>query len=144
MNTTGCLICGAELAYKAHETTMRCEVCKAEFPSNARCAAGHFVCDECHRADALSYIERYCLGAVEADPQRLAVEILANSAINMHDPEHHFLVPAVLLSSYFAATNGRDKLPAALAAARTGRRTSSAASTGSTEPAARRSARVSS
>ena len=31
----------------------------------------------------------------------MAIEIMKSPMINMHGPEHHFLVPAVLITSYY-------------------------------------------
>jgi hypothetical protein len=35
------------------------------------------------------------------DPLEMALALMRNPAVKMHGPEHHFLVPAVLLSSYY-------------------------------------------
>jgi hypothetical protein len=51
--------------------------------------------------DAYDYIENYCKSSPHTDPGALINEIMKNSAIKMHGPEHHFLVPAVLITSYY-------------------------------------------
>jgi hypothetical protein len=37
----------------------------------------------------------------ETDPIRIINEIYKHPSVKMHGPEHHFLVPAVLLTSYY-------------------------------------------
>lgn len=97
---SGCLICGADLMYLAQHETQTCLYCGKTFESNARCAAGHFVCDACHGADAVSLIERFCTETRLTDPVEIAFTLMHHPSVSMHGPEHHFLVPAVLLAAY--------------------------------------------
>ena len=101
MHNKGCIICGKDLEYYDMNIELNCNVCAKKFNSNVKCIDGHFICDNCHRSDALEYIENYCMNSLEADPAKIAVEIMKNPKIKMHGPEHHFLVPAVLLSAYY-------------------------------------------
>jgi len=80
---------------------MTCEICGDSKASNTNCKAGHFICDQCHSSDAVSFIERICLSSNEKDPIRLADRIMASPIIKMHGPEHHYLVPAVMLTVVF-------------------------------------------
>lgn len=105
MHKTGCLICGADLLYIQNEKEMECALCKKPNLSNAHCKNGHFICDVCHESDAFDYIEKYCLQSEESDPAILANEIMKHPSIKMHGPEHHFLVPAVLLTSWYKQEN---------------------------------------
>ncbi|MEA5115152.1 MAG: DUF5714 domain-containing protein [Geobacteraceae bacterium] len=66
---------------------------------------GHFVCDACHNAGACDLIERCCSNTDCVSPVALAMTLMKNPAVKMHGPEHHFLVPAVLLTAFHAATN---------------------------------------
>jgi hypothetical protein len=65
------------------------------------CAEGHFICDACHAAPAEDFIASACASSEIADPLRLANTLMGNPSIAMHGPEHHFLVPAVLLTCYY-------------------------------------------
>jgi len=97
---TGCLVCGAELVYLAASEPMTCALCGAARTSSARCVAGHHACDACHAAPAKDVIERACAASDETDPIALAVRLLRHPSVKMHGPEHHFLVPAVLLAAW--------------------------------------------
>lgn len=97
---SGCLICGADLIYLPEHERQTCFYCGKTFESNARCSQSHFVCDDCHSADAGSLIERFCADTTLTDPVEIAVTLMRHPALSMHGPEHHFLVPAVLLAAY--------------------------------------------
>lgn len=112
-NVNACLICGKELIYQETAKTMECSICHRLFPSNACCADGHFVCDECHEAQGLQTIRSVCLSETSKNPIFLAQKIMADPFIYMHGPEHHVLVGAVLLTAYKNAGGNLD-LPKAL------------------------------
>ena len=97
----GCLICSCELEYLTSQRKMDCSICGKEFESNASCKKGHFVCDSCHQMGGMDYIETYCLNSQSVNPIKMADSIMLNPNIKMHGPEHHFLVPAVLITAYY-------------------------------------------
>jgi hypothetical protein len=100
-----CLVCGAELKYEDNYTKTRCHFCQEEFESNVMCINGHFVCDRCHSLPANEAIGHLCINSKATDPIELAVSLMKSPKVAMHGPEHHFLVPAVLLSSYYNFKN---------------------------------------
>jgi len=100
-NKNGCLICGKDLTYLAVSKTAKCEYCKQSFNTDVQCTDGHYVCDACHSAEALDIIEQVALTSTSKDPLEIAVALMKHPSIAMHGPEHHFLVPAVLLSAYY-------------------------------------------
>jgi len=100
VHRTGCLVCGKELVYGQTET-VECFYCHTRSASNVKCLDGHFVCDTCHSASANDLIETFCSTTLLEDPLEIALVLLKNSVVNMHGPEHHFLVPAVLLAAYY-------------------------------------------
>jgi hypothetical protein len=53
-----------------------------------------------HVADANALIEQYCLQARSTNPLEMAGTLISHPSLAMHGPEHHFLVPAVLLAAY--------------------------------------------
>ncbi|HSQ53384.1 MAG TPA: DUF5714 domain-containing protein [Acidobacteriota bacterium] len=61
----------------------------------------HYVCDRCHSLPAMDLIENYCLSSTSEDPLELASTLMRNHNVKMHGPEHHYLVPAVLLAAYY-------------------------------------------
>lgn len=95
-----CFICLSELIYTSVQKKANCHYCKKEFVTEVQCKKGHFVCDDCHSMDGNRVILVTTINNKGTDPFELAIEIMKNPAIKMHGPEHHFLVPAVLLSTY--------------------------------------------
>jgi hypothetical protein len=97
---SGCMLCGKPLVYQQQVFDQTCVYCGGTFESQACCVQGHFVCDACHSADASDLIEKFCLGSKSRNPVEMAVTLMSHPSVAMHGPEHHFLVPAVLLSAY--------------------------------------------
>jgi hypothetical protein len=97
----GCLICGEELEYLEEVEYMTCSLCGLVSESNVRCMGGHYVCDSCHSLPANDLIREHCTSSSSTDPLEMALEIMRDPRVKMHGPEHHFLVPAVLLSAYY-------------------------------------------
>ena len=98
---TGCLVCGDELVYHDTFESRECFYCKQSYESNSACAAGHYVCDSCHSLSATNLIQQFCSSSELTDPLRMALILMQHPAVKMHGPEHHFLVPAVLLAAYY-------------------------------------------
>ncbi|AFS78745.1 hypothetical protein Curi_c17380 [Gottschalkia acidurici 9a] len=107
-HNVNCMICGEELEYKSEDKYLKCMYCAEEYKSNVSCKHGHYVCDNCHSEDSIELIYNYCLTTNKANPIEMSIELMQNSRVNMHGPEHHFLVPAVLLSSYCNASGKKD------------------------------------
>ena len=96
---TGCLLCGAELSYTVQPQRRDCSVCGKQHDANAECKAGHYVCDNCHAAgtpDRLALLRN----SGEKDAWWLFEQIAARTGVHMHGPEHHVLVPCVLLTAF--------------------------------------------
>jgi hypothetical protein len=97
---TGCLVCGNELLYYEAEE-LECFYCHNIYTSKVKCAVGHFVCDQCHRSSGNDVIEKFCINTQLEDPLEIALILMSSPKITMHGPEHHFLVPAVLIAAYY-------------------------------------------
>lgn len=95
---SGCMACGAELVYFATNQEHACYFCGQATPANAVCANGHFVCDRCHSAGAVEIIQCVCLHSRQTDLANLMQTIRAHPRFPIHGPEHHSLVPAVILT----------------------------------------------
>ena len=50
-------------------------------------------------------LKKFCLKTEKTDPIEMAITIMKNGKIKMHGPEHHFLIPAVLLAVYYNKLN---------------------------------------
>ncbi|OPY59310.1 MAG: hypothetical protein A4E57_04742 [Syntrophorhabdaceae bacterium PtaU1.Bin034] len=104
---SGCMVCGKDLIYLDTDQDLSCSFCGQVIPANARCVNGHFVCDNCHRADAVEIIKQVCLHSRECDAVALMQTIRSHPRFRIHGPEHHSLVPAVILT---ALRNGGDTI----------------------------------
>ncbi len=102
---SGCLICGADLRYTLTLDIATCAICGSDFESDARCSAGHFVCNVCHSGSANDWIANFCTHSTATDPVKLATTLMKSPTVKMHGPEHHFLVPAVMLTTYYNHTD---------------------------------------
>jgi hypothetical protein len=104
MTEAFCGICNSEMIYHEKPKKVKCNICKKEFVSNKRCINGHSVCELCSGLDTLDYIETFCKNNTGTNPVELAESIMNSPKIRIHGPEHYFLVPAVLISSYYNKT----------------------------------------
>jgi len=112
------MVCGKPLRYLETTEKHECAYCHEVRPTNTLCTDGHFVCDRCHQLGADDAIEQYCTKTTETDPVRMAITLMQNPVVNMHGPEHHFLVPAVLLAAYCNITGQPDRKAKLIATAR--------------------------
>jgi MoaA/NifB/PqqE/SkfB family radical SAM enzyme/SAM-dependent methyltransferase len=99
-HASGCLVCGAPLRYLKDEEPLTCCFCRKTFDACAVCEQGHYVCDDCHAADAPELIERLCLESRERDLLVLFDDIRSRLRFPANGPEYHALVPAVILAGY--------------------------------------------
>lgn len=97
-----CLVCKSPLRYLTKAEEMCCHYCGIHVLSNARCEKKHFVCDNCHQQDGLDVIRQICSESDESDMIALLQKIRQHHAINMHGPEHHAMVPGIILATYKA------------------------------------------
>lgn len=95
----GCMVCGKEIVYASEERRVNCHYCGREEKSSALCAGGHFVCDDCHRRDGLAAIRIYCAESRGIDLIEMLKDIRQNPAIPMHGPEHHAMVPGIIVAA---------------------------------------------
>ena len=97
---TDCMVCGAPLVYRQADRDEACQFCGKVARANAVCEQGHFVCDTCHAAGALAVIEHLCRTTDETDMIVLMQAIRQHPSVPTHGPEHHGLVPGVILATY--------------------------------------------
>ena len=110
-----CVICGKPLIYFEEEKLLECRLCHQEKPANAACEDGHFICDDCHAGGGAA-IRDYLLHSNEKDPVALFLHVCGLEEVHLHGPEHHSIVPCVLLTSYHNC-GGKLDLERALAEA---------------------------
>lgn len=97
---TGCMVCGLPIIYLPEEKEYSCAYCGKSFSVNSICESGHFVCDACHSEDGFEVIKNICMHTNETDMIILLDKIRHHPVIPDHGPEHHMIVPAVILATY--------------------------------------------
>ena len=95
-----CGVCGKPLVYGTEQVIRRCDFCGKDFPTLIYCPEGHYVCDACHSRGALDILREVLSKTKSTDPSEILELVMSHPAVPMHGPEHHFLVPAVLISAY--------------------------------------------
>jgi hypothetical protein len=105
---TDCGVCGRPLVYGVETVTLICALCGREESSLIRCPAGHFVCDDCHGKPALDVLADVLRQCNSTDPGAILERAMAHPSVTMHGPEHHAIVPAVLVA---AVTNAGYPVP---------------------------------
>lgn len=97
---SGCLICGAPITYRAESSIQTCSICHKEQLTNAVCENGHFICDACHSYGTYAPVITTLRDSTEKDALLLLEKIMDLPSVHMHGPEHHAIVPCVLLTAF--------------------------------------------
>jgi len=98
-HTENCLICGRELVYAEETVSLNCAYCNQSQTTDVYCAGGHYVCDACHRRDAITVLRDVLSTAATDTPLTLLELVMHHPRVPMHGPEHHAMVPAVLVAA---------------------------------------------
>jgi len=107
--TEGCLICGQELLYSKNSSTKEiCNICGKQFETYVKCSKGHYVCDLCHSLDILGKVEQFLNASDEKKPLVLAQMVFELPGLNMHGPEYHSIVPAILVTAWQNLNGQKD------------------------------------
>ena len=107
--TEGCIICGKELIYLTSDTSIeKCVVCGKSFETKVKCSEGHYICDSCHSADILGKAEQYLINSTLTNPVELAENVFKLPGLNMHGPEYHSIVPAVIIAAWQNLNKAKD------------------------------------
>jgi len=95
-----CMVCASELTYEASSQEVVCYYCGSVSHQSVTCKEGHYVCDACHAKEALEVIEHICATSKERDMLKLFKQIREHPSIPKHGPEHHAMVPAIIVTAY--------------------------------------------
>jgi hypothetical protein len=96
---TDCGVCGSPLVYAAESVVRVCNLCGEERATMIYCPEGHFVCDTCHGAAAMDVVRRVLSTTTSRDPAVILEQLLAHPGLPMHGPEHHAIVPGVIVAA---------------------------------------------
>ena len=98
-SNTGCLVCGKPIVYSADSAVVTCHLCGKQYETNAICEVGHYVCDKCHSSSQPDYL-KLLRSSGEKDAAVLFRQVVELKSVHMHGPEHHSIVPCVMLTAY--------------------------------------------
>ena len=105
MQHNNCSICGESLLYKRESIVETCYHCGIQARTSIICTNNHYVCDECSRRDVYEIIIRECLNYKGIAPFELADKIMKAKKLQIHGPEHHLIVPCVLITVFLNHQN---------------------------------------
>ena len=110
-----CGLCGQLLVYGTQEISKRCDFCGKESKALIYCPEGHYVCDACHSRGALDILRDVLSKTTSADPIEILEKVMAHPGVPMHGPEHHVMVPAIIITAVknagYPVPEGRRKRP---------------------------------
>jgi MoaA/NifB/PqqE/SkfB family radical SAM enzyme/ubiquinone/menaquinone biosynthesis C-methylase UbiE len=95
-----CMLCGKPLVYLDAQREETCVFCGKQYPANAVCEQGHFVCDHCHGEDMVDVVKHICTHTDAKDMIDLMNQLRSHPSFPLHGPEHHFAVPGVITAVY--------------------------------------------
>jgi hypothetical protein len=94
-----CGVCGQPLIYGTEEVKRVCAFCGKEFSALIYCPEGHYVCDTCHNREALDVLRDELSKTTLTDPAAILEKVMSHPAVPMHGPEHHAMVPAIIVAA---------------------------------------------
>ena len=95
---TDCGVCGRPLVYATDSLVRVCDLCGAEHTTMISCPAGHFVCDSCHGIAAMDVVRHLLVTTTSCDPAAILEQVMSHPGLPMHGPEHHAIVPGVIIA----------------------------------------------
>ncbi len=94
-----CDVCGTSLIYGKEPLSLTCSFCGKGFSVPAYCPEGHHVCDACRKLEMLEVLEGVLATTNSSSPSEILERAMAHPALAMHGPNHHFIVPAVIVAA---------------------------------------------
>ncbi|MFC1988750.1 DUF5714 domain-containing protein [Chloroflexota bacterium] len=98
-SVNNCGVCARPLVYDNESIAKTCALCGKEEKSMIYCPAGHYVCDSCHSKAALEVLNQVLASSKTIDPAAILEQVMSHPAVPMHGPEHHAIVPAVIVAA---------------------------------------------
>lgn len=93
-----CILCGDSVHKLREPINTHCDFCGKVKMTTHECQSSHFLCDECFNMPVFDFIKSTCKNYTGIDPIALAVELMNSPVVRIHGTEHHFIVPAVLIT----------------------------------------------
>jgi len=96
---TNCGVCGQPLVYAIEPSVLSCNLCGREDKTLIYCPTGHYVCDSCHGKAAIDVLRQVLKTTSLSDPLAILEKVMAHPSVPMHGPEHHAMVPGVIIAA---------------------------------------------
>lgn len=93
------MVCGATLEYLANKVTLQCAYCEKEFRGFIKCPNEHYVCDDCHNAQALLLTKEVCSRIFTTNPLDIFEEIIKFPQVPMLGCHHALMTAAAFLAA---------------------------------------------
>jgi len=94
-----CGVCGTPLVYGTEPVTMHCTYCGRTSSTNIYCPEGHYICDSCHEREALEVLRKVLDSLPSTSPIEILECVMSYPSVPMHGPEHHAMVPAIIVAA---------------------------------------------
>lgn len=94
-----CGVCGRPLVYATEPKVLACNLCGQEEHTLIYCPSGHYVCDSCHSKAAIDVLREILASTHINDPLAILEQVMAHPSVPMHGPEHHAMVPGVVIAA---------------------------------------------
>jgi hypothetical protein len=108
--TENCAVCGSTLEYLHHAENLVCVYCGSAEQGHVKCPDGHFMCEGCHRGDAMHMIEGAVLTTELQDPGAIAELMMAHPNLPMLGCEHAYIAAGALMAALKNSPYGRGKI----------------------------------
>ena len=92
-----CVVCGKPLRSTLEERD--CSFCGKTEKADYVCEEGHYICESCRLASPETLVRKVCGATKETDPMKVVLLVMKHPALQMHGPEHHYLVSCALLAA---------------------------------------------
>jgi len=92
-----CYLCNKPMSPSSE--IVACSLCGKRERADYVCPDGHYICEECRLAPPDRLVKKVCEATKETDPMKMALLLIKHPAIQMHGPEHHYLVSCALLAA---------------------------------------------
>jgi hypothetical protein len=94
-----CGVCGKPLTYGTEEVLRRCAFCGETHGTLIYCPDGHYICDDCHRRQALDVLRDVLSSTISTNPGDILEKVMSHPSVPMHGPEHHAMIPAIIVAA---------------------------------------------
>lgn len=105
-----CMVCGSHLEYLLHAEDLACAYCGVSEQGRVKCPEGHFICDACHRKDAMKMIEDMVFTTELRDPVAIAELMMSHPNLPMLGCEHAFIAAGALMAALKNSPYGKGKI----------------------------------